>query len=113
MHENSRRNLRPQWQPGQSGNPNGRPISSRTRLTEQFLKDTADTWAEHGATILREMAVKERSKFADLCARLIPRDIELTLRQQLPGGMDPQDWQLHQAKSCSMSWMRCGHTVHR
>jgi hypothetical protein len=89
--ENSLKNLRP-WQPGVSGNPNGRP-TARSRLTERFIADISDTWAEHGAAILKRMAVKEGTRFADLCSRLIPRDVQLTLQQRLPGGLEPDDWQ--------------------
>ena len=32
------RNLKP-WQPGQSGNLNGRPVGSRTAFSAGFLKD--------------------------------------------------------------------------
>ena len=92
MHENSLKNLRP-WSQGQTGNPNGRP-TARSRLTERFIADVSDTWAQHGSQILQGMAKKEPSRFADLCSRLIPRDMEVTLRQQLPGGLDQQDWQL-------------------
>src|SRR5262245_66046695 len=49
-------NLRPPWKPGESGNPNGRPI--RTRLTEQFVADDSDTWSRHGSRILDDMAKK-------------------------------------------------------
>jgi hypothetical protein len=90
MHENSLKNLQ-KFQPGQSGNPNGRP-TARSRLTE--LADVSHTWEQHGSQILQGMAKKEPVKFADLCSRLIPRDMEVTLRQQLPGGLDQQDWQL-------------------
>jgi hypothetical protein len=92
MHENSLKNLRP-WSQGQTGNPNGRP-TARSRLTERFIADVSDTWAQHGSQILQGMAKKEPSCFADLCSRLIPRDMEVTLRQQLPGGLDATDWAL-------------------
>lgn len=92
MHENSLKNLQ-KFQPGQSGNPNGRP-TARSRLTERFIAAVSDTFEQHGAQILQGMAKKEPRAFADLCSRLIPRDMEVTLRQQLPGGLDPADWQL-------------------
>jgi hypothetical protein len=40
------------------------------------------------------MARKEPSRFADFCSRLIPRDVSVTLQQKLPGGLQPDDWQL-------------------
>jgi hypothetical protein len=90
MHENSLKNLRP-WQQGQTGNPNGRP-TARSRLTEHFIADVSDTWSEHGAAILKRMATKEPTRFADLCSRLIPRDVQLTLQQRLPGNLEPDEW---------------------
>ena len=36
------------WPPGVSGNPNGRPIGSRTVFSQSFLKDLASVWAERG-----------------------------------------------------------------
>jgi hypothetical protein len=38
--------------------------------------------------------VKEGTRFADLCSRLIPRDVQLTLQQRLPGDLPPADWEL-------------------
>ena len=36
------------WPPGVSGNPNGRPVGSRTVFSQGFLKDLASVWAERG-----------------------------------------------------------------
>ena len=36
------------WPPGVSGNPNGRPVGSRTAFSHGFLKDLAEVWQEHG-----------------------------------------------------------------
>ena len=36
------------WPPGVSGNPNGRPVGSRTAILAGFLKDSAEVWQEHG-----------------------------------------------------------------
>src|SRR5262245_2687160 len=51
------------------------------------------TWETHGAKILERMAVKESSRFADLCSRLIPRDVQLSLQTRLPGNRESDDWQ--------------------
>jgi hypothetical protein len=92
MHDNSLKNLRP-WQQGQTGNPNGRP-TARSRLTERFIADVSQTWAESGASILKRMAAKEPTRFADLCSRLIPKDVTLSLEARLPGNLAPADWDL-------------------
>jgi Family of unknown function (DUF5681) len=92
MHENSIKNLW-LWHQGQSGNPNGRPISSRNRLTEQFLADVSATWHQHGAAILDKMAKDEPFRFDDLYSRLVPKDVQLTLESPLPGNLEPADWQ--------------------
>jgi hypothetical protein len=42
-HGNSR-----MWPSGVSGNPNGRPVGSRTAFSHGFLKDLAEVWHEHG-----------------------------------------------------------------
>ena len=36
----------PQWQPGQSGNPKGRPIGSRNKLNEKFILGSARRFRE-------------------------------------------------------------------
>jgi hypothetical protein len=95
MHENSLKNLRP-WSQGQTGNPNGRP-TARSRLTERFIGDVSNTWERHGAVILDKMAVKSPDRFADLCSRLIPRDVAISLEQKLPGGLDASDLAIFQA----------------
>jgi hypothetical protein len=38
-------NLKP-WQPGQSGNPNGRPVGSRSAFSAGFTRDLAEVWTE-------------------------------------------------------------------
>ena len=90
MNENSLRNLQ-KFQPGVSGNPHGRP---RTRLTDRFVQDLATSWERHGARILESLAKKDARFFADLCARLIPKDVSLTVSARLPGDLSPPDWEM-------------------
>jgi uncharacterized protein DUF5681 len=53
-------NLRP-WQPGQSGNPAGRPIGSRHKLAEQFIKDAYELWKIEGPAALLQLRRAPRS----------------------------------------------------
>jgi Family of unknown function (DUF5681) len=36
------------FKPGQSGNPAGRPLGSRNKLSEAFLADFYQVWQERG-----------------------------------------------------------------
>jgi len=38
------------------------------------------------------MVAEEPARFADMCSRLIPRDVSLTVSQRLPGGLEAEDW---------------------
>jgi hypothetical protein len=87
------RNNNGRWQPGQSGNPAGRSVGTRNRFSEAFISDVSATWAKHGERILERMARKEPARFAELCGRLIPRDVHVSLQTRLPGGLEPEDWQ--------------------
>src|SRR5262249_17777373 len=82
------------WKPGQSGNLAGRPLGTRNRFSENFVSDVAAVWQDRGRGILEKMAQDEPARFAELCGRLIPKDVSLTISERLPGGLDADDWQL-------------------
>ena len=82
------------WQPGQSGNPNGRPVGSRTAFSQSFLKDLASVWAEDGRETMVKTARHNPAVFFATCARLIGPEVKLTIEQQLPGNLSPSDWNL-------------------
>src|ERR1700723_2277959 len=86
-------NLKP-WQPGQSGNPNGRPVGSRTAFSAGFTRDLAEVWAEKGKASMLYTADKQPAVFFATCARLLPNDVRVTVEQHLPGNLSPTDWQI-------------------
>jgi hypothetical protein len=43
------------WQPGQSGNPNGRPRYVREKLTKDILSDLANDWAKNGKKAISDL----------------------------------------------------------
>src|SRR5262249_47752668 len=79
--------------PGVSGNPNGRPVGHRTRhqFSAAFLADLADVWAEHGKDTMLRTARSSPETFFATCARLLPKDVELTIRQHYSNALDESD----------------------
>ena len=61
------RNLKP-WPPGVSGNPNGRPVGSRSTFSAGFTRDLAEVWAEKGKASMLYTAEKCSSRPAALLA---------------------------------------------
>lgn len=87
------RNLKP-WPPGVSGNPNGRPVGSRSAFSAGFTRDLAEVWAEKGKASMLYTAEKQPAVFFATCARLLPNDVRVTVEQQLPGNLSMEDWQV-------------------
>jgi hypothetical protein len=87
------RNLKP-WPPGVSGNPNGRPVGSRSAFSAGFTRDLAEVWAEKGKASMLYTAEKQPAVFFATCARLLPNDVRVTVEQSLPGNLSMEDWQM-------------------
>jgi hypothetical protein len=69
------------WQKGTSGNPAGRPVGARQRISEALLADLAEVWADHGKDVLIKLAVSDPGKLAQIAYGLLPRDIFLHVQQ--------------------------------
>lgn len=80
------------WQPGESGNPAGRPVGARQKIAERLIADIADKWEQHGGSVLERLAKDEPAKFAQIAYGLLPREAFLTVEQRPPGNLDPSDW---------------------
>jgi hypothetical protein len=80
------------WQPGQSGNLNGRPVGSRNAFSAAFLQDLRDVWIEHGKQAMELTAKNNPEVFFATCARVLPRDVSLTVDARMPGSLGADDW---------------------
>ena len=66
------------WEPGQSGNPKGRPQGSRNKLSEEFLADVHASWQVWGRPALMTAAITDPVSYVRMVASLMPREIEAT-----------------------------------
>jgi hypothetical protein len=89
--QNQQRGLRP-WKPGESGNPAGRPIGARQKISEALLADLHVVWEEHGVSVLQRLAATDPGKLAQIAYGLLPRDVFLSVEQRTPGNLDPDEW---------------------
>jgi Family of unknown function (DUF5681) len=82
------------WKPGESGNPRGRPLGARQRISEQLIADIADVWETYGRNVLRRLAAQDPATLAKIAYGLLPKDIFIQVAPSAPGNLSPQDWVL-------------------
>ena len=74
-----RANLLPPYQKGQSGNPAGRPMHSRQKLTEKFIDDLSKFYEVEGASLIKRVADEQPAMLLQVVARLMPKDLNLNV----------------------------------
>lgn len=60
---------------GVSGNPNGRPKGSRHKLADDFFRELAKDFAEHGAAAMALMRTNDPAAYARMVASLMPKEL--------------------------------------
>jgi hypothetical protein len=71
-------NLKP-FQPGQSGNPKGRPKGARQKLGEAFLEALHEDFSEHGVKAIQKVREEKPEQYLRVIAMILPKDINLNL----------------------------------
>ena len=67
------------FKPGQSGNPAGRPVGSKSRLTENILFDLAEFYEKEGKDLIRRVRDENPAALLQGLLKLIPKDISLNV----------------------------------
>ena len=82
--------LAPPWQPGHSGNPAGRPLGSRSKLSEKFLCDLHAHWEQHGTTVLERVSQERPDVFLRVMASVLPKELHFTGANMFDGVTDEE-----------------------
>jgi hypothetical protein len=82
----------PNWKPGVSGNPAGRPMASRQRLGEKIIGNIAALWESEGEAVLRRLIADDPATFAKLAFQILPKESLVNVQQSTPGGLEPEQW---------------------
>jgi Family of unknown function (DUF5681) len=80
------------WKPGESGNPAGRPLGSRNKLSESVIQDIAADWAIGGAETIARVRMTDPATYFRVVASILPKDVLVNVQQQAPAGLDADDW---------------------
>ena len=74
--------IKNKFKPGQSGNPKGRPLGSRNRISDKFLKDFLADWETYGKRAIRLARKKDPVAYVRIAAGLLPKDFNINMSSE-------------------------------
>lgn len=73
----------PNWKPGVSGNPSGRPKGSRNKLAESFLDAYARDFEQHGQSVLERVRQEEPGTYLRVAASVLPKEMNVAVERSV------------------------------
>lgn len=73
--------LKAPWQPGQSGNPNGRPKGARNKFGEAFLEAMLADFEENGAAAIEACRKEKPDAYLKVAASILPRELNVKVSE--------------------------------
>jgi hypothetical protein len=92
QHDQIKKRGNPNWHPGHSGNPAGRPVGSRQKISENVLTAFSLVSGEDAEASLRALRASDPGRFWTIAANLLPKEVALSVTQATPAGLDPRTW---------------------
>lgn len=82
--------------PGQSGNPAGRPIGTRNKLSADFLGALQGLWQDRGPEMLERVANEDPGLIIKAIVQLVPKEMTLKAESALDSATEDELFEMLQ-----------------
>jgi hypothetical protein len=65
---------------GQSGNPGGKAVGTRDRITTRFLYELAENFERNGASAIQRLYEEDVAAYVKVAAALVPKELNLEVK---------------------------------